>query len=102
MKLRLLMAVVSAVLFLAPRAASADDITSQPGAGISAGHRLMQHANESAQATTDIPLSEPAGTTSQSVRNVSYGGTAAGRSEAGSRQNMHCANGPQCRIYFGQ
>ncbi|WP_025597218.1 hypothetical protein [Burkholderia sp. WSM2230] len=106
MKLRLLMAVVSAFLFLAPRAASADDLATQPGAGTatgtSAGHRLMQHANESAQATTDMQLSEPAGAASQSVQNVSYGGVAAGRSEAGGRQNIPCSTGPQCRIYFGQ
>ncbi|WOD15418.1 hypothetical protein [Paraburkholderia kirstenboschensis] len=102
MKLRLLMALVSAVLFLAPRAASADDAANQPGTGSSAGHRLMQHANESAQATTDMSLIEPAATASQPVQNVSYGGTAAGRSEAGGRQNMPCSSGPQCRIYFGQ
>jgi hypothetical protein len=102
MKLRLLMAVVSAVLFLAPRAAIADDAPTQPGAGTTSGHRLMQHANESAQATTDMSLIEPAGTASQSVQNVSYGGTAAGRSESGTRQNMPCSGDPQCRIYFGQ
>uniref|UniRef100_E1TFA3 Lipoprotein n=1 Tax=Burkholderia sp. (strain CCGE1003) TaxID=640512 RepID=E1TFA3_BURSG len=106
MKLRLLMAVVSAILFLAPRAASADDLAPQPAvgttAGASSGHRLMQHANESAQATTDIPLSEPAAGASPSVQNVAYGGVAAGRSEAGGRQNMPCSTGPQCRIYFGQ
>ncbi|CAH2785298.1 MAG: FIG00461543: hypothetical protein [uncultured Paraburkholderia sp.] len=106
MKLRLLMAVVSAVLFLAPRAASADNTTTRPGAelstgtsaGSSASHRLMQHANESAQATTDMSLSEPAASGSQ----VSYGGVATGRSEAGARQNMPCSARPQCMIYFGQ
>lgn len=110
MKLRLLMAVVSAVLFLAPRAASADDTTTQPGAelstgtpaGSSASHRLMQHANESAQATTDMSLSEPATSGSQSVQNVSYGGVATGRSETGARQNMPCSARAQCMIYFGQ
>ncbi|CAH2910059.1 MAG: FIG00461543: hypothetical protein [uncultured Paraburkholderia sp.] len=106
MKTRLLMAVVSAILFLAPRAASAGDMATQPGAelstGTSASHRLMQHANESAQATTDMSLSEPAASGSQSVQTVSYGGVATGRSEAGARQNMPCSAGPQCMIYFGQ
>ncbi|CAB3710398.1 hypothetical protein [Paraburkholderia rhynchosiae] len=102
MKLPLLMAVASAVLFLAPRAASADDTMTQPAAGTSAGHRLMQHANESAQATTDMSLGEPATPGSQSAQDVSYGGAAAGRSESGSRQNMPCSAGPQCRIYFGR
>jgi hypothetical protein len=106
MKLRLLMVFVSALLVLAPRAASAGDMTSEPGVGTStatpASERLMNHANESAQATTDMSLSEPTGAASQPQQNVSYGGVAAGRSEAGSRQNMRCSGGPQCTIYFGQ
>jgi hypothetical protein len=106
MKLRLLMVFVSALLFLAPRAASAGDMTSEPGVGTSAAtpasERLMNHANESAQATTDMSLSEPTGGASQPAQNVSYGGVAAGHSEAGSRQNMRCSGGPQCTIYFGQ
>ena len=105
MKLRLVMVFVSALLFLAPRAASAGDMTSEPGVGTSTAtpsERLMNHANESAQATTDMSLSEPTGGASQPTQNVSYGGVAAGRSEAGSRQNMRCSRGPQCTIYFGQ
>lgn len=106
MKLRLLIAAASAVLFLAPRTASAQEMQSPQGVGAS-GHAMMQHnANESAQATTDISYGEPAqGMTpgAQPVQNVSYGGAAAGQSDAGTRQSLPCASsGPQCRIYFGQ
>ncbi|EIF34439.1 hypothetical protein BCh11DRAFT_02241 [Burkholderia sp. Ch1-1] len=106
MKLRLLMAVASAVLFLAPRTVSAQEIQGQQGAGVS-GHMMMQqNANESAQATTDMPFSESGqGMTpgAQPVRSVSYGGVAAGQSDAGGRQNQPCTSaGPLCRIYFGQ
>ncbi|HEX7935938.1 MAG TPA: hypothetical protein VF573_23110 [Paraburkholderia sp.] len=102
MKLRFWMAAASAVLLLVPRAASADDTMAQPDAGTSAGWRLMQHANESAQATTDMSLSEPTGQSAQGVRNTSYGGAAAGHSESGALQNMRCATRSQCRIYFGR
>jgi hypothetical protein len=101
MKPRLLIVAATAFLLLVPRGASADGTMTQPGAGTSAGHRLMEHANESAQANTDMSLSEPAAPGSKAVQNVSYGGTAAGRSESGGRQNMPCFIGPQCRIYFG-
>ena len=102
MKLRLLMALASAALFLAPSTAGALD--SQQGEAAS-GRALMQNANESAQATTDMSYGDtvrtvmPAG---QSVQNVSYGGVAAGATEVGGRQERPCASGPQCRIYFGQ
>jgi hypothetical protein len=102
MKVRLLMATASAVLFLLPRPAAADDIAAQPGGATPSGNSLMQHANESAQATTDMSLSDPGAPNAQSVQNVSYGGAAAGRTQSGGRQEMPCATGPQCRIYFGQ
>ncbi len=61
-------------------------MTSEPGVGTStatpASERLMNHANESAQATTDMSLSEPTGGASQPAQNVSYGGVAAGRSRS--------------------
>lgn len=106
MKLRLLMAAASVVLFLAPRTASAQEVQGQQAAGVS-GHALMQqNANESAQATTDMPFSESGrGMTPgvQPAQNVSYGGVAAGQSEAGGRQTQLCtSSGPLCRIYFGQ
>ena len=102
MKLRLLMALASTALFLAPSTAGALD--GQQGQAVS-GQALMQNANESAQATTDMSYGDtvrtvmPAG---QSVQNVSYGGVAAGATEVGGRQERPCASGPQCRIYFGQ
>ena len=102
MKLRLMMALASAALFLAPNPAGALD--SQQGDAAS-GRALMQNANESAQDTTDMSFGEtvrtvmPAG---QPVQNVSYGGVVAGATDAGGRQERSCPSGPQCRIYFGQ
>ena len=103
MKLRLLMALASAVLFLAPKTAGALD--SQPGAGISGSARMQQNANESAQATTDISFGETgqaAASADQPLQNVSYGGTTSGQSQAGGRQDKPCSGAPQCRVYFGQ
>ncbi|CAE6692217.1 hypothetical protein PQR37_20550 [Paraburkholderia nemoris] len=102
MKLRLLMALASAALFLAPSTAGALD--SQQGQAVS-GQALMQNANESAQATTDMSFGDTARTVmpaGQAVQSVSYGGVAAGATEVGGRQERPCASGPQCRIYFGQ
>ncbi|ASW01245.1 hypothetical protein [Paraburkholderia aromaticivorans] len=106
MKLRLLMAVASAVLFLAPRTASAQEMQSPQSAGMS-GHAMMQrNANESAQATTDISFGEAAQGTApgaQPAQNLSYGGAAAGQSESGTRQSQPCfSSEPQCRVYFGR
>ena len=101
MKLRLLMTMACAILFLTPNTAGALGIEGQPGAGVSGRALMQQDANESAQATTDMSFGEAA-QGAQAVRNVSYGGVAAGQSEAGGRQNQPCASGPQCRIYFGQ
>jgi hypothetical protein len=105
MKLRLLMVMASAVLFLAPRSVSAQELEGQPAAGVS-GHALMQkNANESAQATTDMSFDETGqgtGTGGQPVQNVSYGGVAGGQSQAGDRGSQRCSSGPQCKIYFGQ
>ncbi|MEZ0603300.1 hypothetical protein ACAX43_14285 [Paraburkholderia sp. IW21] len=103
MKLRLLMALASAALFLVPRTAGAQD--AQQGEGVSSRVLMQQNANESAQATTDMSLGEtgrvmvPA---ARPVQNVSYGGVAGGRSEAGSLQDRRCSAGTQCMIYFGQ
>ncbi|MFL9965934.1 hypothetical protein PQR02_33940 [Paraburkholderia sediminicola] len=106
MKLRLSMVVASALLFLVPRTASAMELDGQPGAGASGRALMQQNANESAQATTDMSYGEAAqgtDTRTQAVQNVSYGGVAAGQSDAGSgRQGKPCSTGPQCRIYFGQ
>ncbi|CAE6728131.1 hypothetical protein [Paraburkholderia haematera] len=102
MKLRLLMALASAALFLVPNTAGAQEI--QQGESVS-GRALMQNANESAQDITDMSFGEagravmPA---AQPIQNVSYGGVAAGAAQAGSRQERPCSSGPQCRIYFGQ
>jgi hypothetical protein len=105
MKLRLLMVVASAVLFLAPRTASATEMAGQPGAGESGRALMQQNANESAQATTDMSYGEAAqGSNSgaRAMQNTSYGGAPAGQSESGGRHERTCGSGPQCRIYFGQ
>lgn len=106
MKLRLLMAFASAVLFLVPRTASALDAEGQQGAGISGRALMEQNANQSAQATTDMQYGESAQDAmpgDESARKVSYGGVAAGQSEAGGRQNQPCtSSSPQCKVYFGQ
>ncbi|CAB3782631.1 hypothetical protein [Paraburkholderia caffeinilytica] len=102
MKLRLLTALASAALILAPSTAGALD--SQQGSAVS-GRTLMQNANESVQDTTDMSFGDsvrtamPAG---QPMQNVSYGGVTAGATDAGGRQERPCAAGVQCRIYFGQ
>src|SRR5258708_8691348 len=102
MKLGLLRALGSVALFRAAGRAGALD--SQQDEAVS-GRALMQNANESAQATTDMSFGDtvrtvmPAG---QPVQNVSYGGVAAGATEVGGRQERPCASGPQCRIYFCQ
>jgi hypothetical protein len=102
MKLRLLMALASIALFLAPNPAGALDGPQDEGVP---GRTLMQNANESAQATTDMSYGEAGRSTmpgAQAVQNVSYGGVAAGTEEAGGRQERPCSSGPQCRVYFGR
>jgi hypothetical protein len=102
MKLRLLMALASAALFLTPNTAGALDSLQEEAVP---GRAFMQNANESAQATTDMSLGEAGRITmpaAQAVQNVSYGGVAAGTAEAGGRQERPCSSGPQCRIYFGR
>ncbi|REE22115.1 hypothetical protein B0G80_5234 [Paraburkholderia sp. BL6669N2] len=104
MKLRLWMALASAVFLLVPKTAGALGIEGQQGAGVS-GRALMQNANESAQATTDMSFSDSGQGMpgAQPVQNVSYGGVAGGQSQAGGPQNQPCmSSAPQCRIYFGQ
>ncbi|SRR6266702_1342017 len=100
MKLALLMALASAVLFLAPTAAGAGQ--GEQGAGMSGRALMQQNANESAQATTDVPLGGTGQNATPAAEAVGYGGVAAGQSEAGGRQSRSCSSGPQCRIYFGQ
>lgn len=102
MKLRLLMALASAVFFLAPNTASAQD--SQQG-DTASGRVLMHNANESAQDITDMSFGETgqaAMPAARAAQNVSYGGVATGTTGAGGRQEWPCPSGPQCRIYFGQ
>lgn len=100
MKLRLLMILASAVLFLAPRPVSALESDGQQNAGALGRAVMQQNANESAQSTTDIPLGETG--PSQSLQNVSYGGMPAGQSESGEPYTAPCTSGPQCRTYFGR
>jgi hypothetical protein len=102
MKLRLLMALASIALFLAPNPAGALD---GPQDEAVPSRAFMQNANDSAQATTDMSFGETGRTVmpgAQAVQNVSYGGVAAGTEQAGGRQERPCSSGPQCRIYFGQ
>ncbi len=105
MKLHLLMAMASAVLFLAPATVGASEMAAQQAAGMS-GHQMMQqNANESAQATTDMSFGESGQSMMPGVKpvqNVSYGGVAAGQSEAGGRQSQPCPSGPKCSLYFGR
>ncbi|WP_434115696.1 hypothetical protein [Paraburkholderia caffeinilytica] len=103
MKLRLLMALASAALFLAPNTAGALD--GQPDDAGSGRAMMQRNANESVQDTTDMSFGETGRTmmpAAQPVQDVSYGGVAAGAVEAGGRQERPCTSGPQCRIYFGQ
>ncbi|MGF6770449.1 hypothetical protein P3T18_002928 [Paraburkholderia sp. GAS199] len=102
MKLRLWVAVASAVLFLAPKTAGALD---NPQTQAANGQALMQNANQSAQATTDMSYGDAGQANTpgaEDVRNVSYGGTAAGHAETGGPQWQPCSGGPQCKVYFGQ
>ncbi|MFM0734088.1 hypothetical protein PQQ52_26750 [Paraburkholderia sediminicola] len=95
MKLRLLMALASAALLLMPNTAGALD-SQQDDAG--SGRALMQqNANESAQDTTDMSFGDTGRAMmpgAQPVRNISYGGAAAGATEAGGRQERPCSSGP--------
>lgn len=99
MKLRLLMIAASAVLLLVPATVDATQSVDQPAADESGHVRMQRNANESAQATTDVPLG-PTG--SQGIENTSYGGVTAGQAEAGGRREKTCGSGPRCNIYFGQ
>ncbi|HEX7907838.1 MAG TPA: hypothetical protein VF534_07080 [Paraburkholderia sp.] len=105
MKLRIWMAMAGAMLLLAPGTAGASELEAQQAAGMSGHEMMQQNANESAQATTDMSFGESGQSMmpgAQPVQNVSYGGVAAGQSEAGGRYGQPCSSGPQCRIYFGQ
>lgn len=105
MKLRLLVVAASAVLLLVPRTASAEGVDGQPGSAISGRVLMQQRANESAQATTDMSLGDTwhgTDTGAQGAQNVSYGGVAAGQSQAGGRHGQSCGSAAQCKIYFGQ
>ncbi|MFT4067398.1 hypothetical protein [Paraburkholderia sp.] len=101
MKVRVLMVAASAVLFLAPRTATAAELSGQPDAGMSGRAVMQQNANESAQATTDVSLGQ-GWQPRQGVEDASYGGVAAGQSEAGGKWNQSCAAGSGCKVYFGQ
>lgn len=101
MKVHLLMVVTSVVLLFAPRTVSALGQDGQPDAAMSGHAQMQRNANESAQATTDVPLRETGQGTDTRTQNVSYGGVAAGQMESGGR-HAPCAPGAQCRIYFGQ
>jgi hypothetical protein len=102
MKVRILMIAASAVLLLAPRTASAAELSGHADAGMSGRAQMQQNANESAQATTDMSFGHSWDARDQGVRNTSYGGVAAGESQAGGRRGRSCTVGSECKIYFGQ
>ncbi|NML32931.1 hypothetical protein [Paraburkholderia antibiotica] len=102
MKVRVLTIAACAVLLLAPRTASAAEVGSQPDAGTSGRAMMQMNANESAQATTDVSFGQSWQPREQAVQNASYGGVAAGQSEAGGKRGQSCAVGTQCKVYFGQ
>lgn len=113
MKLRLWMIAASAVLLLVPATVGAAQAGAQvdaqagtPPAMYESGHAQMErNANESAQATTDMPLvptGQADGAASPGVQNTSYGGAAAGQSAAGGPREKTCGSGPRCNVYFGQ
>lgn len=101
MKLRLLMAMASAVLLLVPASAIALQPDDAQNGGVSGSAMMQQNANESAQATTDMSFGEGGAPATSAVRNVSYGGVTAGQSETGARPSQPCTSGPQCKVYFG-
>jgi hypothetical protein len=95
------MVVASAVLLLAPRTVTAAELSGQLDAGMS-GRAVMQHnANESAQSTTDMSFGQ-SWQPRQGAQDASYGGVAAGQSEAGGKGGQSCAVGTGCKVYFGQ
>ncbi|RZF25582.1 hypothetical protein EVC45_32925 [Paraburkholderia sp. UYCP14C] len=102
MRVRMLMIAATTVLFLAPRTATAEELSGQTDPGMS-GRAMMQHnANESAQATTDMSFGQSWDAREQGVRNASYGGIPAGESQAGGRRSQSCSFGTECKTYFGQ
>ncbi|WP_233834932.1 hypothetical protein [Paraburkholderia sp. ZP32-5] len=101
MRIRILTIAASAVLFLAPRTATAEQPGSQPEPAMSGRAVMQQNANESAQATTDMSFGQ-SWQPRQGVQDASYGGVATGQSEAGGKRGQSCSAGSDCRIYFGQ
>lgn len=102
MRVRILMIAATAVLFLAPRTATAADLSGQTDPGMSGRAMMQQNANESAQATTDMSFGQSWDSRDQGVRNASYGGVPAGGSQAGGRRSQSCSFDTECRVYFGQ
>jgi hypothetical protein len=102
MRVRVLMIAATAVLFLAPGTASAEEVGGQTDPGMS-GRAMMQHnANESAQATTDMSFGQGWDPREQGVRNAAYGGVPTGESQTGGRRSQTCSFGTECKTYFGQ
>jgi hypothetical protein len=102
MRVRILMIAATAVLFLAPRTATAAEIGGQADPGMPGRAMMEQNANESAQSTTDMSFGQSWDAHDQRVRNASYGGVPAGESQAGGRRSQSCSFGTECKVYFGQ
>jgi hypothetical protein len=103
MRVRILTIAATAVLFLAPRTATAAEVGGQADPGMSGRAIMQQNANESAQATTDMSFGQSWDARDQGVRNASFGGVPAGESQAGGRRSSQsCSFGTECKVYFGQ
>ncbi|WP_144141544.1 hypothetical protein [Paraburkholderia sp. BCC1884] len=100
MKLRLWIAIASAVLLLVPASVIALQTDGAQNAGMSGSATMQQNANESAQATTDMSYGESVAPAT-AVRDVSYGGVTAGQSQMGGPSGQSCNTGVQCKVYFG-
>jgi len=95
------MLAATAVLFLAPRTATAAEPGGQSEPGMSGRAMMQQNANESAQATTDMSFGQ-SWQPRQDGQDPSYGGVAAGQSETGGKHGQSCGMGAECKVYFGQ
>lgn len=98
MKSRLLLPLMGVALLAAAGVANGAETwnMTQPSGRL----QMQQNANESAQATTDMPYSE--GGQNATAVNASYGGVAGSQSDTGRSHGRPCTTGPQCDIFFGQ
>ncbi|RFU45120.1 hypothetical protein [Paraburkholderia sp. DHOC27] len=100
-------------LFLVPCAVAglllttgaADGQSASMGAQPTGRAALERNANQSVQDVTDMSYSEagqPASAQPHAITNISYGGEADVRSDAGAPPMPPCIAGPQCNIFRGR